>query len=121
MSPNYDAEMISAMRRVLDEVFADQRFVNQKSKSALEIAEHILWQDAIDGYRFAQPILRAFARRFVSMDARGKPRQSRAMTKKTGFRFCGAPLRAAPRRGREISYPKSSAASLTCSDASASA
>ena len=46
MSPNYDAQMISAMRRALDEVFADQRFVNQKSKSALEIAEHILWQAA---------------------------------------------------------------------------
>ena len=46
MSMNYDAQMISAMRRALDEVFADQRFVNQKSKSALEIAEHILWQAA---------------------------------------------------------------------------
>ncbi len=46
MSPNYDAQIISAMRRALDEVFADQRFVNQKSKSALEIAEHILWQAA---------------------------------------------------------------------------
>ena len=31
MSPNYDAEMISAMRRALDEVFADRRFMNQSS------------------------------------------------------------------------------------------
>jgi hypothetical protein len=46
MSPNYDTQTISAMRRALDEVFADQRFVTQKSKSALEIAEHILWQAA---------------------------------------------------------------------------
>src|SRR6266480_619184 len=46
MSPNYDAEMVSVMRRALDAVFADQRFVTQTSKSALEIAEHILWQAA---------------------------------------------------------------------------
>ena len=46
MSPNYDAELISTMRRALDEVFADQRFVTQDGKSALEIAEHILWQAA---------------------------------------------------------------------------
>ena len=46
MSPNYDAQLISTMRRALDEVFADQRFVTQNAKSALEIAEHILWQAA---------------------------------------------------------------------------
>src|SRR3954463_14209382 len=46
MSPNYDVEVIWAMRRALDEVFADQRFVTQNSNSALEIAEHILWQAA---------------------------------------------------------------------------
>jgi hypothetical protein len=43
MSPNYDAQLISTMRRALDEVFADPRFVTQSAKSALEIAEHILW------------------------------------------------------------------------------
>jgi hypothetical protein len=46
MSPNYDAQLIAAMRRALDEVFADPRFVTQNSRSALEIAEHILWQAA---------------------------------------------------------------------------
>jgi hypothetical protein len=48
---------------------------------------------------------------------------SPAMTRreKTGSRVCSATLRAAPRPENEINYPKSSAASLTCSDASASA
>jgi hypothetical protein len=46
MVQNYDAQTISAMRRALDDVFSDTRFVTQKSRSALEIAEHILWQVA---------------------------------------------------------------------------
>ena len=44
--PSYDRQTILAMRRALDSVFTDQRFVTQKSKSALEIAEHILCQAA---------------------------------------------------------------------------
>ncbi len=62
MSPNYDAQMISAMRRALDEVFADERFVTQKSMSALEIAEHILWQAANGERDFDRLRASAFAK-----------------------------------------------------------
>ncbi len=62
MSPNYDAEMVSVMRRALDAVFADQRFVTQTSKSALEIAEHILWQAANGERDFDRLKASAFAK-----------------------------------------------------------
>jgi hypothetical protein len=38
----YDAETIAILRRALDDVFNDPRFVHQKSTSALQIAEHLL-------------------------------------------------------------------------------
>jgi hypothetical protein len=38
----YDAETIAILRRALDDVFADPRFVHRKSTSALQIAEHLL-------------------------------------------------------------------------------
>ena len=42
----YDATTIAVLRRALDDVFADQRFIGQRSTSALEIAEHLLAQAA---------------------------------------------------------------------------
>ena len=42
----YDAATIAVLRRALDDVFADQRFICQRSTSALEIAEHLLAQAA---------------------------------------------------------------------------
>ncbi len=45
-SRQYDAVTIAILRRALDEVFADPRFLNRSSTSALEIAEHLLSQAA---------------------------------------------------------------------------
>jgi hypothetical protein len=42
----YDAETIAILRRALNEVFTDPKFLNRRSKSALEIAEHLLSQAA---------------------------------------------------------------------------
>jgi hypothetical protein len=42
----YDAQTIAVLRRALDDVFADRRFIRQRSTSALEIAEHLLAQAA---------------------------------------------------------------------------
>ena len=42
----YDAPTIAVLRRALDDVFADRRFIRQRSTSALEIAEHLLAQAA---------------------------------------------------------------------------
>jgi len=42
----HDAETIAILRRALDDVFADPRFLHQRSTSALEIAEHLLAQAA---------------------------------------------------------------------------
>jgi len=42
----YDAPTIAILRRALDDVFSDGRFVGQRSTSALEIAEHLLAQAA---------------------------------------------------------------------------
>jgi hypothetical protein len=40
------AVTLGILRRALDEVFTDPRFLNQISTSALEIAEHLLAQAA---------------------------------------------------------------------------
>jgi hypothetical protein len=45
-SQQYDAVTIAILRRALDEVFTDPRFLNRRSISALEIAEHLLAQAA---------------------------------------------------------------------------
>jgi hypothetical protein len=42
----YDAGTIAILRRALDEVFSDPRFLDRSSTSALEIAEHLLSQAA---------------------------------------------------------------------------
>jgi hypothetical protein len=42
----YDAETLRILRRALGEVFTDPRFLNRRSMSALEIAEHLLTQAA---------------------------------------------------------------------------
>jgi len=46
-SQQYDSETIAILRRAFDDVFTDPRFLNRKSTSALEIAEHLLAQAAI--------------------------------------------------------------------------
>jgi hypothetical protein len=46
MAQPYDAPTIAVLRRALDDVFADRRFIRQRSTSALEIAEHLLAQAA---------------------------------------------------------------------------
>jgi hypothetical protein len=46
MSQPYDPQTIATLRRALDDVFSDERFVGQRSTSALEIAEHLLAQAA---------------------------------------------------------------------------
>jgi hypothetical protein len=74
MSPNYDAQLISAMRRALDDVFADPRFVTQKSKSALEIAEHILWQ-AANGERDLDRLKASAFAKLASSQANATSRQ----------------------------------------------
>ena len=38
----YDAPTIAVLRRALDDVCADRRFIRQRSTSTLEIAEHLL-------------------------------------------------------------------------------
>jgi hypothetical protein len=45
-SKQYDSVTIAILRRALDDLFTDPRFVNRKSTSALEIAEHLLAQAA---------------------------------------------------------------------------
>jgi hypothetical protein len=45
-SQQYDAETIAILRRALDDVFTDPRFLNRRSTSALQIAEHLLAQAA---------------------------------------------------------------------------
>jgi hypothetical protein len=42
----YDAPTIAILRRALDDVFTDRRFIHRRSTSALEIAEHLLAQAA---------------------------------------------------------------------------
>ena len=45
-SRQYDAETIAILRRALDDIFTDPRFLNRRSMSALQIAEHLLAQAA---------------------------------------------------------------------------
>jgi len=45
-SLQYDAETIAILRRALDDIFTDPRFLNRRSMSALQIAEHLLAQAA---------------------------------------------------------------------------
>jgi len=45
-SQQYDAVTIAILRRALGEVFTDPRFLDRRSTSALEIAEHLLSQAA---------------------------------------------------------------------------
>lgn len=42
MKPSYDPPTLAKLRQVLDDVLTDPLFLNCKSVSALEIAEHIL-------------------------------------------------------------------------------
>ncbi len=42
----YDGAVLAILRRALDDVLVDRRFLQSRSVSALEIAEHILAQAA---------------------------------------------------------------------------
>src|SRR5438105_6953601 len=71
--------------------------------------------------RYARGLTRAstcLARLSQDVDGRDEPGHDKG--KKTGSRVCNAALRAAPRPGNEISYPGTTAAFATYSDASAS-
>jgi hypothetical protein len=46
MKQKYDASTVAVMRQALNEVVADRRFLNRKSVTQLEVAEHILQQAA---------------------------------------------------------------------------
>jgi hypothetical protein len=46
MKPAYDTTTLALLRRALDDVLIDPRFLRSKSMSALEVAEHILSQAA---------------------------------------------------------------------------
>ncbi|MDP9292280.1 MAG: hypothetical protein M3O82_07950 [Verrucomicrobiota bacterium] len=46
-SQQYDSVTIAILRRALDDIFTDPRFLNRRCTSALEIAEHLLAQAAI--------------------------------------------------------------------------
>ena len=45
-SEQYDAGTLSILKRAFEEVVADPRFLDRRSASALEIAEHLLAQAA---------------------------------------------------------------------------
>ena len=45
-----DKEEARMLRRILDDVLTDPRFITQSSVSALQIAEHV-WRRAALGYR----------------------------------------------------------------------
>lgn len=42
MTANYDTATLTALRRTLDDVLLDQRFLRSRSVSALEMAEYLL-------------------------------------------------------------------------------
>lgn len=44
MAAKYDTETLAALRRTLDDVLLDDRFLRSRSVSALEMAEHLLAQ-----------------------------------------------------------------------------
>ncbi|MDB5567763.1 MAG: hypothetical protein JWP84_4329 [Tardiphaga sp.] len=46
MKPAYDTTTLALLRRALEDVLIDPRFLRSKSISALEVAEHILSQAA---------------------------------------------------------------------------
>jgi hypothetical protein len=46
MKPAYDTTTLALLRRALEDVLIDPRFLRSKSMSALEVAEHILSQAA---------------------------------------------------------------------------
>jgi hypothetical protein len=46
MKPAYDTTTLALLRRALEDILIDPRFLRSKSMSALEVAEHILSQAA---------------------------------------------------------------------------
>jgi len=47
LKQKYDASTVAVMRQALNEVVIDRRFLNRKSVTHLEVAEHILQQAAL--------------------------------------------------------------------------
>ena len=47
LKQKYDASTVAVMRQALNEVVTDRRFLNRKSVTPLEVAEHILQQAAL--------------------------------------------------------------------------
>jgi hypothetical protein len=47
LKQKYDAPTVAVMRRALNEVVTDRRFLVRKSVTPLEVAEHILQQAAL--------------------------------------------------------------------------
>jgi hypothetical protein len=46
LKQKYDASTVAVMRQALNEIVTDGRFLNRKSVTPLEVAEHILQQAA---------------------------------------------------------------------------
>ena len=47
LKQKFDAATVAVMRQALNEVVTDDRFLERRSVSALEVAEHILQQAAL--------------------------------------------------------------------------
>ena len=47
LKQKFDATTVAVMRQALNEVVTDDRFLERRSVSALEVAEHILQQAAL--------------------------------------------------------------------------
>jgi hypothetical protein len=47
LNRKFDASTVAVMRRALNEIVADRRFLMRKSVTTLEVAEHILQQAAL--------------------------------------------------------------------------
>ncbi len=69
----YDNATVQMLRNVLDEVLASSTFIEQRQRSALEIAERILWlasQGEREAARIKQHLLNEFlARGSYSVEA----------------------------------------------------
>ena len=47
LKQKFDASTVAVMRQALSEIVADRRFLMRKSVTTLEVAEHILQQEAL--------------------------------------------------------------------------
>ncbi|MHC2585429.1 hypothetical protein [Bradyrhizobium diazoefficiens] len=68
----YDTATVQMLRNILDEVLASSTFIGQKRRSALEIAERILWL-ASQGEREAATIKQHLLNEFLASASLGDP------------------------------------------------